>query len=359
MLAETSAIDGAEWFDRSEHWLDSASSSSRNLRTRRTEPLTLCGHGISLKVDGGALLIRDGRTHHPQSPALHRFFKGDPATPQRIILLDGSGSVSFDVLDWMGEQGVALVRLGWRGDVLSAVGGSGYAADPAKVRWQMETRADPTRRLAFACGIIGRKIEASIHALSALPSCAKAERAVEKLRGKHSELSASPPSDIATLRGLEGGVSANYFSAWQGTVLKWTGTGKRPIPDAWRTIGARSAVRVGKIPKNERATHPLNAMLNYAYAALQSELRIKAISDGYDPTLGIMHHSYQGSPAYTFDLMEPERPVVDSAILRFIQSEVFTPADFSVRSDGACRLSPQLARRVVEVSACLLSRRPD
>jgi hypothetical protein len=31
---------------------------------------------------------------------------------------------------------------------------------------------------------------------------------------------------------------------------------------------------------------PVNAIVNYAYAALESEIRIKAICDGYDPTVG-------------------------------------------------------------------------
>jgi hypothetical protein len=31
---------------------------------------------------------------------------------------------------------------------------------------------------------------------------------------------------------------------------------------------------------------PVNAIVNYAYAALESEIRIKAICDGYDPTIG-------------------------------------------------------------------------
>jgi hypothetical protein len=29
-------------------------------------------------------------------------------------MLDGSWSVSFDVLDWLAEQGVTLVRINWR-----------------------------------------------------------------------------------------------------------------------------------------------------------------------------------------------------------------------------------------------------
>jgi CRISPR/Cas system-associated endonuclease Cas1 len=52
-----------------------------------------------------------------------------------------------------------------------------------------------------------------------------------------------------------------------------------------------------------------------------------------------------------FDLMEPERPKVDTAILRFVAGQEFSAADFTLRSDGVVRLSPQLARRLcAEVS---------
>jgi hypothetical protein len=52
-----------------------------------------------------------------------------------------------------------------------------------------------------------------------------------------------------------------------------------------------------------------------AYAALESELRIKAISNGYDPTTGIMHEGRDGSSKFIFDLMEPERAEVDRVAL--------------------------------------------
>src|ERR1700730_11464069 len=39
---------------------------------------------------------------------------------------------------------------------------------------------------------------------------------------------------------------------------------------------------------NRNAAHPINAMLNYAYAVLQSQIQINAVADGYDPTVGIM-----------------------------------------------------------------------
>ena len=87
--------------------------------------------------------------------------------------------------------------------------------------------------------------------------------------------------------------------------------------------------------------------MNYAYTALESETRIKTISDGYDPTIGIMHEGSDGSSKFVFDMMEPERPKVDRAVLDFVKTTVFDPADFTIRSDGVCRLNPEMARMVV------------
>jgi CRISP-associated protein Cas1 len=50
--------------------------------------------------------------------------------------------------------------------------------------------------------------------------------------------------------------------------------------------------------------------------------------------------------------MEPERPRVDRAMLDFVKGHVSDPADFIMRSDGVCRLNPEMARMVVtKVSA--------
>jgi CRISP-associated protein Cas1 len=73
------------------------------------------------------------------------------------------------------------------------------------------------------------------------------------------------------------------------------------------------------------------------------EIRIEAISEGYDPTIGIMHEGSDGSSKFIFDLMEPERAQVDRKVLDFVRSNVFDPADFVIRDDGVCRLNPEMA----------------
>ena len=51
--------------------------------------------------------------------------------------------------------------------------------------------------------------------------------------------------------------------------------------------------------------------------------------------------------ALLYALMEPYRPQVDREVLAFVRSQAFTPRDFVIDSEGACRLHPQLARRLV------------
>jgi CRISP-associated protein Cas1 len=160
-----------------------------------------------------------------------------------------------------------------------------------------------------------------------------------------SRLEENLPKTIIELRALEANCAASYFRSWVGMPIRWRGASRRPIPDNWYFIGQRSSPY--HLAGNRNAAHPVNAILNYAYAALESKIRVKAISDGYDPTMGIMHEGSDGSSKFIFDLMEPERPRVDRAVLDFIKGQVFDPADFVIRSDGVCRLNPQMARMVV------------
>ena len=103
--------------------------------------------------------------------------------------------------------------------------------------------------------------------------------------------------------------------------------------------------------ENRMASHPMNAMLNYAYAVKAAQLQMQAVADGFDPNAGIMHHYWDDLPAYVYDLIEPERPKVDAAILALARSRTFSGADFILRKDGACRLSLQLGRVVAALVA--------
>jgi len=64
-----------------------------------------------------------------------------------------------------------------------------------------------------------------------------------------------------------------------------------------------------------------------------------------------MHSDRDGASAFVFDMMEPERPKVDQAVLGFLKSEALHPADFTIREDGVVRLNPELVRRVAGLAS--------
>jgi len=322
--------DAWQWEARSAMWsrrvARKAASRARHQRPR--EPLVLSGHGVSLRIEGGALTIHNGVTHYPQKQETYRFFKGEPAIPDRIIILDGSGSVS------------------WRGEVVCVASRSGYAANPYRVQWQRETRADENQRMKFSISTITQKIENSISTLEKSIRRTEAwNKAVELAYSTLTQLDAMRPKTISQLRALEANAAAAYFRAWKGMPIKWRGISKRPIPVEWKEVRQRTSIF--HLAGNRNASHPVNAILNYAYTVLQSEIQINAVSEGYDPRIGIMHEGSDGSAAFVFDLMEPERPATDRMVLEFIKGHVFDPADFVIRSDGVCRLNPEMAQCVV------------
>ena len=347
--------DDCEWALQSEIWISEnlKLQRPRKLRERNSNPLILTGHGTSMRISKGTLIIKEGFTHYPHKQSIYRYFKGDLNCPTRILLLDGSGTLSFDVLDWLSQQGISLIRIDWTGNIAIAVNSSGYAYDRQLVNWQYDTRDNHDARLAYAIGLITRKLENSVIALNSIvPHSDKRDNAITKAVKGIAELQ-TPISNMTEIRTIEGICASAYFHSWKAIRLNWKAETKYPIPEDWRRYHARSSVLTGRKPHNYKASHPINAMLNYAYTVKSAHLQIEAIAKGYDPTVGIMHHEgkgrAKGKPAYIFDLIEPERPKVDAAIMEFAMQYTFSGADFIIREDGVCRLSPQLAKVVVGV----------
>lgn len=345
------AAEDHSWADRCRYWLASRPEKRRHGPPPRQshEPLILTGHGMCLRVHHGALVVRNGFTHYPQPIEEQRFFRGDRSLPSRIIVLDGSGSLSFDVLSWLSEQRVPLIRISWRGEVVSALG-DGPAPDPDRVATQLEAQRNG-RALPLAISLIREKIRNSIETLTnALPPSAAREAAIVKLHREATDLAKRPPKSARELLGLEGRAAYAYFNAWLGAPIRWKGVGRHPIPRNWHCIGQRYSF-ARKKGGTRNATHPVNAILNYAYAILESQVRIQIVAAGLDPTIGVLHSGRRGRSDFVLDLMEPLRPIVDRNVLHFLQAHTFHPADFIIRSDGVCRLNPEMARHVTRLFA--------
>jgi CRISPR-associated endonuclease Cas1 len=344
--ADDADQDDAVWAERGDYWQDHASITQPRTRRRDKrsvhEPLILTGHGVQFRIDQGTLVIRNGFTHYPQRRQEWRFFPGDRALPSRIVVLDGDGSISLHVVTWLARHGIPLVLLDWQGQVTSVLNGDGRASQAALLHAQMTSQYDG-RGLHVATQLIRAKLDASLDTLRSLPASPARDQSIARvLRSRH-ELDVLPPPTVEALRLAEGRAALAYFTCWETIPLRWKGTGRKPIPPEWHHAGLRQSFVSGT---NRHATHPVNAMLNYAYGVLEGQVRIAAVAAGLDPTIGYLHACRSGRVALVYDLMEPLRPQVDRMVLDFVQGRTFDPRDFVLTERGVCRLHPQLARTV-------------
>jgi len=297
-----------------------------------------------LRVDHGTLLVRNGFTHYPQEQEEIRFFPGDPNLPDRIVVLDSSGSLTLDALAWLSDQQITLVQLNWRGEINVIGGVTGHSAKRNLVEAQLAAQHG-TRRIKIARWLISDKIAASIDTLQkTLPKSDEREFVeghLENCLKKISRIVDTAP--LARLSGIEGTAAAVYFRLWHGLPLRWSNVKRKPIPESWQRIGPR---KMGWRDNSRNARHPVNAMLNYGYGMLASQVRIQTVAAGLDPSIGIMHGNKDNRIPLVYDLMEPLRPVVDQAIFEFALEHTFSPGDFAFNRWGGCRLNPQMAKVV-------------
>jgi CRISPR-associated protein Cas1 len=331
-----------DWVDRFNAWPIEPVSKAGLRR-----PLILSGHGMRLRVNAGALEVRNGFTHYPQARETWRVFPGDPQRPSRLILLDGSGAITLDVLSWLTAQDIPLIHLDYRGQVVIAIGQGGAGHDPGLFALQVTAADDPPRALALAAWLVRAKLIASRAMLmAAIPDSKAREAALAHIEAAISRLGQPFAGPKVALLGIEGKCAQLYFDAWRDLPIAWKGTGRKPIPQTWHRIGPRRT-RAHARSRSRHAMHPVQAMLNYAYALLESQLRIETARIGLDPASGFLHDRRADRPALIFDLLEPLRPVIDRRVLGFVAAQTFTPADVTLATDGTCRLHPALARRIV------------
>jgi CRISPR-associated protein Cas1 len=128
----------------------------------------------------------------------YRYFKGDADLPPRIIMLDGSGSIRFDVLTWLTEQKVPLVKIDWTGDAVTVISGDSFAANRHRAAWQAATRSDPRKRMEFCNALIAKKIEGCILTLEKSVRRSDAwEKAMQRAYADLSRLELDPGNGMA------------------------------------------------------------------------------------------------------------------------------------------------------------------
>jgi CRISP-associated protein Cas1 len=339
---------GAAWRERGERWeVATTNAVEREARRGTGRTLILAGHGAGLPVERGALVAQDGRTHSTGTPIRHVLYRGvhDVA---RILWLHAAGSLTFAAVEWCATQGITVSLLDSYGTLISTL--TPEAPTDVALRRAQYRAQDTGQDVALARELVCRKLERQRGTIRAHPELPNRERAREALDMALSWLSlpdATPYlSTMDGIRVFEGRTARAYFAAWVGLPVNFARADRRRIPPHWQSVRERTSPLAGN--RNARhAVDPTNALLNYAYGCLESQVRQALTANGFDLSCGLLHSDRAGRDSLVYDLMECERGAVDSLVLALIGRTVFRVGDFTPVTDGSVRLHPQLARAVV------------
>ena len=197
--------------------------------------------------------------------------------------------------------------------------------------------------LRIARELIGQKLDAQAKLVRDTLRNSVAAQAIAHVRE-------SIPSAKTTeaIRLLEARGAYAYWGAWSDLPITFPKVDLRRVPDHWRSFKNRVSPLTGS-PR--LAANPVNAMLNYLYALLESETRIAVAALGLDPGLGVLHMDAPARDSLAFDVTEPVRPMVEQYVLNWIRRATLRREWFFEQRDGSCRLMGPFAMQLAQTSS--------
>ena len=247
------------------------------------------------------------------------------------ILLTGKGSITFDALTLLAEHDIDCVSIDWKGHVNYRLS----APDRKNAIVKKRTIFFPYgfKKRLFSKAFILAKIE---NQKAFLGTLAKSRDENEFLINQRDKLSDSleklskiyvKASDNLRnkIMGIEGQASVEYWAGFADV-----------LDEKWNFNG-----RSGR-----GAQDPVNSLLNYGYAVVESEIWKSIYLVGLDPYCGFLHSERYGRASLVFDLIEEFRQqIVDKTILSIVNMNQVDTDDFEDK--GNIMLMNDKSRRLV------------
>ena len=302
--------------------------------------LILSGYGIRISVHHGRLSVSDNVSGFRRDAEFSRATSGI----RRLFVLGHTGFVTFDALRWLADIEAAYVQVDGDGKVIAS-----YA--PQSVN-------DVGRRRAQA--LLSQVPDGVRIMRPILATKLKGQAALMRSRG-HDEIARRIEALIPELaaegkdavRFVESRAADLYWRALAKVSMRFAKQDERKLPSHWRMLGPRHSL-LGNAPRN--AISPANALWNFVYSLIETEVRIALLAHGLDPEMGLLHSQRRFRNGLAHDLMEPMRPLADAWILDLLERRTFSQHDFVETRRGICRLAPPLPQAVAAMAPIWLER---
>lgn len=233
------------------------------------------------------------------------------------IIINGKGAITFDAIELLSNSDVDLIAIDWRGNIKYRL--SSMEHNNVEIRKQQYYALNDKRSGYLAKKFIESKIK---NQKATLTTLSKTRGGVEYLINQRNKLDnllkalenieiKSSDKIRSDIFGIEGIASHEYWLAF------------RYLIDDEYSFLKRSG---------RGATDPVNAMLNYSYAILASEVLKSLHISGLDPYAGFLHSDRYARKSLVFDLMEEFRQqIVDKSVLKLINKNQIENDDFELK----------------------------
>jgi len=252
--------------------------------------------------------------------------------PRRIpydsVVIDGqTGSISLAAIKWLMRHGVPLFILDYNGTLLSSTLPKDPVNGPLKIA-QIEAYNDPAKRFYIAKKLVEAKAQRTVDVLRWLADRYGKFDGEVNLKAELERLHEC--ASLPRLLSIEGRIADFYWGYLQ-----------KVLPGKFGFIS-----RVHE-SHQMNASDSVNALLNYGYAILESECRKALTSVGLEPTVGFLHEARQAKYPLVYDLMEPFRWLVDTAIIECLEYEHFSSKDFHRLDNYVLRMKPEAVKKLL------------
>jgi CRISPR-associated protein Cas1 len=321
-------------------WQDGARASPRVL---------VLGAYAALRVRGGALEIE----HGPHNDRVTIRIDIDAEPKPRAILFDSHGEfMTGEAIRWCARYSISLALPGGPGRLIAMVETALETKtntmtrmrdiDPMIIRAQCA--ADPVK---MAREIVRAKIGAELKAT--IPDAPARKRQFDQW-----DIKLNSVRSVAEIMIVESRAAASYWRTFRDAGLRERKNGN--LPRSWLRFAQRNkgAAFLG----NQHASHPINAMLNYAYIVEAGRLAKALAANGLCLSIGFLHSDKKGRNSLVWDAIESLRPAIDAKVFAFIEAHEFSRGDFPQSGYNVHRLSRDVTQLLLH-RASLAAREID
>jgi CRISPR-associated protein Cas1 len=223
-------------------------------------------------------------------------------------------TLSSDVIESCAEQGIPIHFLTAQGRPFAKIVTPGLQATVATRRAQISAYED-RRGVELSKLFVGAKLRAQLNLIKYWSKNRRGKEITERLM----QAAGKMEERIAELETIQG----ERIEEIRQTIMSCEG---RAASVYWEIVKALLPESLGFTSRDHRgAQDPVNAVLNYGYGILKSEVSKAVLLAGLEECAGFLHADRSGRPSFVLDFMEEFRqPIVDRPLISLL-NKGFTP----------------------------------